>query len=370
MLLTEHNLFYYLLDKGMTDLSPVINGEFTVRRSDSRNNNFIVNKEYDHHSYFIKQVKAPDAEKIETMQVEATAYRLAHTDPQYKALKDFLPDFHYYDNQHHILVTGQVKEALSVYDYYMQVPAPDDQLPALIADILASFHKTIGTNGDQQAFRYFKRQLPWVFSVASQAPASLQAPAVSADQQLMQLIAKNQDLPGLIQPLSSLWQPVSLLHNDAKLNNFLVGYDQEKNKVRFIRLIDWELADIGDPLWDLATVMQHYLTLWLTTDVPEQETFFKKITLEQVQPRIQQLWNRYARQVNWPPAQRQAALLKTIRFCALKLIHTCFETTTQLSVLQPVTVKMLQVSINILKAPADAATKLFGINMQYEKVYQ
>lgn len=370
MLLTEHNLFYYLLDKGMTDVTPVINGEFTVRRSDSRNNNFIVNREYDHHAFFIKQVKAPDAEKIETMQVEATAYRLAHSDPQYKALKDFLPDFHYYDNNHHILVTGQVKDAISVYDYYIQGAGEDDQLPARIADILLSYHKTISTNGDPQAFHYFKKQLPWVFTIPGQAPASLQAPAQTADQQLMQLIAKNKELLQLITPLASLWQPVSLVHNDAKLNNFLAGYDYEKKDIKFIRLIDWELADIGDPLWDLASVMQHYLLLWLTTDVPEQETFFKKITLQQVQPWIQQLWSRYVKQIKWQPAQTEAALQKTIRFCALKLIHTCFETTTQQPSLQPVTVKMLQAAINILRSPAEAAIKLFSIKKEYEKAYQ
>jgi len=113
MLLTEHNLFYYLLDKGMVDSSAVVNGEFTVRRSDSRNNNFLVNREYDHHSFFIKQVKAPDAEKIETMRIEATAYILAHTDANYKALKNFLPPYYDYDATQHILVTGQVKDAVS-----------------------------------------------------------------------------------------------------------------------------------------------------------------------------------------------------------------------------------------------------------------
>lgn len=363
MLLTEHNLFYYLLDKGMTDTAPVLNSEFTVRRSDSRNNNFIINREYDHHSYFIKQVKAPDAEKIETMQVEATAYRMAHSDPQYKALKDFLPDFHYYDNTNHILITGQVKDAVSVYDYYMQQQQHSNDLPVMIADILASFHKTINPSGDQQAFRYFRRQLPWVFTIAGTAPASLNAPAQTADQQLMQMIAKNQALLQQVTPLATLWNPVSLVHNDAKLNNFLAGYDHEKGTIKFLRLIDWELADIGDPLWDLATVMQNYLTLWLTTDLPDQQqaSYFKKVSHEQVQPWIQQLWARYVQQLKWPPAQIQPALLKTIRYCALKLIHTCFETTAPMPALQPVTVKMLQVAINILRSPEEAAVKLFGI---------
>lgn len=362
MLLTEHNLFYYLLDKGMTNSSAVVNGEFTVRRSDSRNNNFIVNREYNHHSFFIKQVKAADAEKMETMRTEAAAYMLADNDTNYKTLKNFLPPFHHYDATHHILVTGQVKDAMSVYDYYLQLNDFNNTIPAQLADILASYHKSINTTQQAPALQNFRRQMPWVFTIVNTPPIN-GAPA-TADQQLMQLITKNKELLQSIAPLAAQWQPTSLVHHDAKLNNFLAGYDYEKKQINFVKLIDWELADIGDPLWDLATVMQNYLTLWLTTDVPDphQTAQIKKIPLEQVQPCIQQLWNRYAQLMQWSPAAKQTALIKTIQFCALKLMHTCFETTAQMPALQPVTVKMLQVTINILKNPADAATKLFGIH--------
>lgn len=362
MLLTEHNLFYYLLDKGMVDSRAVVNGTFTVRRSDSRNNNFLVNREYDHHSFFIKQVKAPDAEKIETMRIEATAYMLANNDSNYAALKNFLPPFHHYDATHHILVTGQVKEAISVYDYYLQVANFTNSIPTQLADILASYHTSMNTTQPQPAMQHFRKQMPWVFTIAN-TPAINNAPA-TADQQLMQLITKNTELLQLIAPLAALWQPTSLVHHDAKLNNFLAGYDVEKKQINFVKLIDWELADIGDPLWDVASVMQNYLSLWLTTDIPDpqQTAYIKKIPLEQVQPCIAQLWNRYAQLMKWNVAARQTAMIKTIQYGALKLIHTCFETTAQSNTLQPVTVKMLQVSINILRNPADAAIKLFGLH--------
>lgn len=361
MLLTEHNIFYYLLDKGMVDAAPVINGEFTVRRSDSRNNNFLINREYSHHPYFIKQVKAQDAEKMETMRVEATAYMLADNDPQYKALKDFLPAFHHYDAAGHILITGQVKDAISVYDYYLQVNDFSNSIPSLLADILASFHKTISPGQQEKSFQYFRKQMPWVFTIAATPPANYSD--ATADQQLMQMIMRNKEFVQLLSQVTPLWQPVSLVHNDAKLNNFLAGYDHENNRINFVKLIDWELADIGDPLWDLASVMQNYLTLWITTDIPEQQNnpYIKKITLQQVQPCLQQLWQRYAQQMKWTPQQVQTSLQKTICYCALKLVHTCFETTAQSPVLQPVTVKMLQTSINILRSPAEAAVKLFGI---------
>lgn len=359
MLLTEHNLFYYLLDKGMVDAATVVNGEFTVRRSDSRNNNFLVNREYDHHCFFIKQVKAADAEKIETLHVEAAAYMLANQDANYKALKNFLPPFHYFDAAHHILITGQVKDALSVYDFYLQLNDFSNTLPAQLAAILASYHQSINAAQPAQRLQRFRRQLPWVFTIANTPPVT-GAPA-TADQQLMQMITGNKELLQSIAPLAQQWQQSSLVHNDAKLNNFLAGYDDKTKQINFVKLIDWELADIGDPLWDVATVMQNYLTLWLTTDLPEQNAYFQKITLQQVQPCVQQFWKSYAQHMQWTAAVRQTALIKATQFCALRLLHTCFETTAQMPTLQPVTVKMLQVCINILRSPADAAIKLLGI---------
>src|SRR6188472_2355988 len=99
MLLSEHNICHYLLNKGILDTASIVNGQYSARRSDSRNNNFIINKEFDHHNYFIKQVKSSETEKIETLRTEASCYNLANTDPKYKALAKFLPKFFSFDSQ-------------------------------------------------------------------------------------------------------------------------------------------------------------------------------------------------------------------------------------------------------------------------------
>src|SRR6476661_1939103 len=366
MLLTEHNLFYYLLDKGMVDKDKVIDGEFTVRRSDSRNNNFLVNREYDHHAYFIKQVKAFEAEKTETLRTEAHCYQLANTDPGYKALKQFLPAFFHYDPLSHVLVTGQVKNAVSVFDFYYR--SVNSKIPEIIADILASYHGTISSALLlQPAFAHFRKQKPWVFSVATTPPGFWSQEGQAAEQQMMQLIHKNRDYVQLLSQLEHEWQPQTLVHNDAKFNNFLISYDSETNDIQFIQLIDWELADIGDPLWDVATIFQNYLSLWVTTDVPEQtgpKGF--KITLPQVQPAMQQFWRRYTAQMKWTPEQAAGLLVKATRFCALKLIHACFETTPYSPTLQPLSVKLLQLSFNILRSPQEAAVKLLGITNTFQ----
>lgn len=364
MLLTEHNLYHYLLDKGMITAEPVLKGEFSVRRSDSRNNNFIVNKEFEHDTFFIKQVKAQEQEKIETMRIEATAYRLAANAENYRSLKNFLPGFYYYDSNQHVLILQQIKDALSVHDFYLQVNEFNNQLPALLADTLASYHQSINVTDSNilPGQQHFKKQIPWVFTITNNT-VNTGIEAQTADQQIMQLIVKNAGFVQLLKNASTLWRTSTLTHNDAKFNNFLIGYNFEKKTIGSVKLIDWELADIGDPLWDVASVIQNYLTLWLSTDVPDQEQnhFIKRISLEQVQPCLQQFWQQYASNMKWLPVQAKTALLKATTFCALKLIHTCFETTPYTPTLQPATVRMLQMSLNILQSPEGAALKLLGI---------
>jgi serine/threonine protein kinase len=362
MLLTEYNICHYLMEKGMLELKTLIAGKFTARRNDSRNNNFIINKEFEENKYFIKQVKANDLEKIETLRTEAGCYQLANADAHYKVLKDFLPAFHYYDPLNNVLVIEQVKDALSMHDFYFQFGSFENNLPQLLADTLASYHTVV--NRQMQSFPHFRQLKPWVFTLVTAPPAWPAGPQPSVEHQILQLIFKNAEFVQLLRQLETEWQPGTLIHNDVKFNNFLLNYDYKSKKINSIKLIDWELADMGDPLWDVAAIMQNYLALWLLTDVPElpgMQPAFKKINLEEVQPCINAFWKRYTQQLKFDPAQQRQFLVKAIKFAALKLIHFCFELAPGSATLQPGGVKMLQMSFNILRSPENAGSQLFGI---------
>lgn len=362
MQLTEYNLCYYLLDKGMIDLPTLVSGNFTARRNDSRNNNFIINKEHQNNKLFIKQVRAPDTEKIESLRAEAACYQLASTNPQYKLLKSFLPSFFHYDPQNHILIIEQIKDAFSVHDFYFGFYNFQNNLPQLLADVLASYQTNLNSP-TLPHLPFSRRQKPWVFSLVSAGRGAWPGGPKSVEQQILQLIFKNKEFVQLLSRLENEWQAESLVHNDVKFSNFLMNYEPEKKGIKAIKLIDWELADVGDPLWDAASVLQNFLFLWVSTDVPEQEysgSGLRKITLDEVQPCLQMFWQRYIQQRKIL-ANQSLVLRKAIQFTALKLIHSCFEMAPASPVLQPLTVKILQLSFNILRSPAEAAGRLFGL---------
>lgn len=55
----------------------------------------------------------------------------------------------------------------------------------------------------------------------------------------------------------------TLIHNDYKLNNMLLDV---QNLVRPVAVLDWEMATIGDPLFDLAISLSY----WVQPDDPEE----------------------------------------------------------------------------------------------------
>jgi aminoglycoside phosphotransferase (APT) family kinase protein len=55
----------------------------------------------------------------------------------------------------------------------------------------------------------------------------------------------------------------ALIHNDFKLNNMLLN---SHDLTQAVAVVDWEMATIGDPLFDLAVSLSY----WATSDDPEE----------------------------------------------------------------------------------------------------
>jgi thiamine kinase-like enzyme len=64
-------------------------------------------------------------------------------------------------------------------------------------------------------------------------------------------IQKNDSFCRVIRDTMQNWQSDNLIHGDLNSNNILLG------KSGAIKLIDWELCQIADPLWDIALLIYH-----------------------------------------------------------------------------------------------------------------
>ena len=91
--------------------------------------------------------------------------------------------------------------------------------------------------------------------------------------------AKTDDIPQ-VEPLTN-WlmshvpqsSAATLIHNDLKLNNMMLDAN---DITRPVAVFDWEMATIGDPLFDLATSLSY----WATEDDPEElKTILPTVTI-------------------------------------------------------------------------------------------
>ncbi len=363
MLLTGFNIAHYLLDRGHLSVDALLDGTFTAHQTSSRNTSYLINQGQPG-ALFVKQVQTYGADKIETLRTEATCYWLAHNETDYAPLKAFLPHYIGFDPQHHILLTEAVAGAVSLNDFHLEHKTFPTAVATRQAELLAAFHQPLSPAMQQgPSMRLFRKQMPSVFSWSASGFASYGPPPNQAERQMVQLITHNETYMKQLETVRQQWQATGLMHGDVKPANFLINADCRETGQYDLRLIDWETADVGDPCWDAAAVFQSYLFYWVMHEsMPGPAGVPTPVfSLETMQPAMRQFWQTYVGLMPWTSDEARTNLQKTVGYCALKLIHTCYESIQQAPALTPQMARLLQLSLNLLRLPDEAIRTVFRL---------
>jgi hypothetical protein len=66
------------------------------------------------------------------------------------------------------------------------------------------------------------------------------------------------------EPLLDAWRAhAGLVHHDVRWDNLLVAAGEDPQGGPVLRLIDWEMAGVGDPAWDVACYLGEHVRFWL-----------------------------------------------------------------------------------------------------------
>lgn len=364
MQLVPENVYHYLHKRQLIDEAAVVKGHFMVHPVATRNTILKIILE-PHNSLFVKQT-ANDAVAKSLFLREVSAYQLFKTAPEFSGVAAIAAPLLDYDDENNIMVSELLYNAKNLSEYYMLIKNFDLSLAREQATILAECHIQPHSDTDVSMF---PKLLPWVLQLdRHNADAFFVNNEASAS--IIQLIKDNTLLLHSLSELAASWQYTHLIHGDIKWINFLALESEEGLSQR---LIDWELADIGDPMWDVAGLVQSYVTAWLlgfdnanprSHELPEHMKLYE---LKNMQPSARAFMYQYLESKAYPESEHAAFFTRLMQFTAARIIQTSVEGITYNSKVEANNMRCIQLAFNIMKDPLAALEELFNIKL-YEHV--
>ena len=350
MRLTSDNLHTFLLDKGFLEAKSIVEGDYTVVQTQSRNVIFKVFRN-EAPSLFVKQLNSFDPSSTYILQKDATCLWLIKHEKAFAEVSKFVPEYFGYDPEHQVLVTECIDGAENLDQFRRRNGALKKGIIKKLAEVLSSYHfesKNI-LDGSKSA-SFFPHQVPWVLNIIELATDSnlIVQQNSPINSPVIQAVLTNSEFRKLVEPIKSNWQYVSLINGDIKYMNFLVSGEQPE-----IKIIDWEFADLGDPLWDVAGVLQCFISYFFLLDQVNNTQSSKSdaIVMDDLKPvskRFEQFWKFYTKPGKISKKRFYRDFKKAVEFCAVRMIQTAFEFNMQMPTIQPVSSKILQSSFVLL----------------------
>jgi thiamine kinase-like enzyme len=360
MKLTSETVYQYLHKRQLLDEEATIKGNFLVHPVKTRNYNMkiVIGS---NNSLFIKQMET-DMTSKNLFNREVATYTLFKNEKLFSSINLCVPSLLDFDDENNIIVTELVFNSNNLTEYYMTLKEFDVAIAEEQAGILSQCH--IKSNGQFDTSKYPK-VLPWVLQLNRYKANEFFANNPFSEK-IIRLIKENDLLLNEIVSLSKSWQFTHLIHGDVKWINFLIvknekGYQQ--------KLIDWELADIGDPLWDVAGLLQSYLATWvLGFDTTDPHSFelpdhMKSFDIKIMQPSAKAFLYKYLELQEYLESEHMDFFIKTMQLTAARIIQTSVEGVTFNSKIESNSMRFIQLAFNILKDPIVALDELFNIKI-------
>ncbi|MFL6195782.1 MAG: phosphotransferase family protein [Thermoanaerobaculia bacterium] len=357
MLLSTQNAAFYLMERGWMPPAALVDGDVMTLEASRRNKNLKVLRQ-EGPSLFLKQAGQMDPRSVATLRVEATVYQLANADTPFAALRPLLPRFHGYDTERNIIVLEAVPGAESLHLRQLRENAISPEVARALGTALGQVQRQV--RADRAAASVpqgtFAAQPPWILSAAEMTGQPTQGVS-GAGLQLLQVLQRYPEFPRLLAELRAGWRVETLIHGDIKWDNFLVTPDNG------VRLVDWELADWGDPSWDAGAVLQGFLTSWIISiqTAPGTTADFAQLPLAKLRPAIRAFWRAYVEALGIDEAEADRRLDRAVRYGAARMVQTAYEFLQYSNEIAGPAVWLLQVSQNLLKDPRRGTVELFAL---------
>jgi tRNA A-37 threonylcarbamoyl transferase component Bud32 len=289
-------------------------------------------------SYIVKQPRDPLAPDAATMWTEAAIFWLSANEPAFAPLVRWMPKYYHYDERNAILTIELVQPADSLMT---KLSAGGTVPPEMLHDVGRAFGVLHGPVSailrDERARKLFRTGLAWATTLGSAQQQYV--PSTNAARAILAQVAQRPDALFALERARSAWRDEHVIHGDAKAANIMVLEDGS------VRVIDWEIAALGDGLWDLGGLV-HSLLVPNPIEIP--------LPLEAAQrrarPLLDALWAGYAAAFpQLPPGDDPRVTL--LRLAGVRMLQTCLESAQFTEQIHPAIPGVLAMGMELMTQP-------------------
>jgi hypothetical protein len=356
--LTQTDVVAYLIERALLDPKAMAADGLRVRDLSGRRNRVFVIAGGGTAGYVVKQSGSPD---VDLLAFElAVLRRLVEAEPR---LAPYMPTPVLFDARRCTLVCQLVGDATDLSVYYARGCFPP-LLVRRLAGALALLHSV-----DLSALDEMPATRDTLGVGVPATPPSLGEVLRMSDAavQLLRLLQGSSELCEQLAALNDSRDDVAIIHGDLRPSNCVVFPRAGAGRRTRIALVDWELARRGDPHVDLGAVLGEYLHVWLWSmsvfdgSHLAQAPYHARHPLEAMQPAIRAFWRGYIDTARKQGAGPRPSLRRAVEFSAVRLVEVAFERAQTEAVLDPRAGLALQLALNVLGRPREAAVHLLGL---------
>jgi aminoglycoside phosphotransferase (APT) family kinase protein len=350
----------YLQARGYLTTSGTVLDGIAIEDASRRNSNLKVFRPRGM-SYFLKQAR--DADGAAQLAREASIYQLLGANVRRDSFGRCLPRFLGYDPNKHILVLELIRKSHNLREYHDLKRRFPAALGAALAHALAGLHRL--PIKDDPVLRS-SHPPPWIFSL--HRPSLRHWRSLSRTSlKVVEIIQGSSEFCRLLDNLQQDWRNDTFIHFDVRWDNCIVLEPTAPDYTRGLRIIDWELAGLGDACWDVGSVLADYLSHWRSSlpllDETAPANVKAQYRLVRMQPAMRAFWKTYVKCMQHEPAVANDLLVRSVRLGAVRLLQIAAERAQFLPEITSNIVGNVQLSLNILQRPIEAIVHLFGIRL-------
>ncbi len=353
-----------LLAEHLIDKNNLLFDDFETTSINRRNRNIQVTTRLEP-NYLIKQVADLTADNAKTLKKEILFYNFFKE--SFINLKDYLPVLRYSNINELTLIIDFYKNAIPLWKYYQQKGIHNFPLKTVgtIGNLLAEIHHHFS---DQNVINHSKADflsddLPFIFKLHQPHPNKL-AHLAKGGLDFIEHLQAQSDIILMLNKIEETWEKNAIIHGDIKLDNFIL-LNPEKEESTEVKLVDWEMSQIGDIAWDIAGCFNDFIFWWVITmpdnKTPDEMIKGTKFPFQKLYPAIEIFWINYCKTASLTEEKTETLLEKALHYAGFRILQTSYEVASKFDTIPSIANVLLKMSESIIRSSHSSRKKLFGL---------